>query len=120
MNIYKSTLPYTQLSDREQRRFPRKIFRQQASLGLPGAGIVQGYTLDISAQGLSVLIPIALKVGEVCSVRFNILINGQTTRVSGVGKVANCSCAGDGFRIGMHFKAQDPAIQQALIMFTTS
>lgn len=119
MNIYKTSLPYTQLSDRDQRRHPRKMFRQQVSMGIPGQGIIQGYTLDISAHGLSVLIPTPMKVGEACSVRFNILINGQTVRVSGAGKVANCSCAGDGFRVGMHFKAQDPAIQQALIVFTT-
>jgi hypothetical protein len=120
MNIYKSSLPYTQITDRDQRRYPRKMFRQQASLGLPGQGIITGYTLDISMHGLSVLSPISLKVGEVCSVRFNIVINGQTVRVAGAGKVANCSCAGDGFRIGMHFKAQDPVVQAALFEFTSA
>ena len=118
MNLYKQTAPYTQLSELDQRRYPRRLFRQQISMGVPGQAILQGYTLDISAQGLSVLIPIPLKVGEVCSVRFNIMINGQTMRVAGTGKVINCSCAGEGFRIGLHFKAQDPAVQQALIKFT--
>lgn len=119
MNLYKTTLPYTQMSERDQRRYPRKMLRQQASIGIPGEAIIQGYTLDISVQGISILLPRALKVGEVCAVRFGILINGQTVRVAGAGKVANCSCAGEGFRIGMHFKAQDPSIQQALIEFTT-
>lgn len=106
------------MSEHDQRRYPRKMFRQQVSMGVPGYAIIQGYTLDISRYGLSVLIPDALKVGEVCAVRFSILINGQTVRVAGAGKVANCSCAGEGFRIGLQFKAQDPAVQQALIAFT--
>ncbi len=78
---------------------------------------MQGYTVDISAYGLSVLIPLALKVGEVCAVRFNVLIHGQTVRVAGMGKVMNCSCVGEGFRIGMQFKAQDPAVHDALTEF---
>src|SRR5689334_14668363 len=119
MNLYKSTLPYTQILDQD-RRYRRKMFRQQVSMGVPGYAIIQGYTLDISPNGLSVLIPVALKMGEVCSIRFGILINGQTVRVAGAGKVANCSCAGEGFRVGMHFKAQDPAVQQSLIAFTAA
>ncbi|HVY24304.1 MAG TPA: PilZ domain-containing protein [Steroidobacteraceae bacterium] len=118
MNLYKQTPLYTQLQDNDMRRYPRKMFRQQVSVGLPGHSIMQGYTLDISAQGLSVLIAMPLKVGDVCAVRFNILINGSTMRVAGTGKVANCTCAGEGFRIGMHFKAQDPAVQQSLLNFT--
>jgi hypothetical protein len=117
MNLYKQTSPYTQLTEQDLRRFPRKLFRQQLSIGVPGYSIMQGYTIDISAYGLSVLIPRALKIGEVCAVRFNILIRGQTVRVAGVGKVMNCSCAGEGFRIGMQFKAQDPAVHTALAEF---
>jgi len=120
MNLYKKTSLYTQLPDQDQRRFPRKLFRHQVSIGLPDGLIIQGYTIDISAQGLSVLIPRKLNVGAVCAVRFGILIKGQTLRVSGAGRIANCSCAGEGFRIGLHFKAQDPAVQQALTEFTTT
>ena len=117
MNFYKQTSPYTQLADHEQRRHPRKLFRQQLSLGVPGHSIMPGYTIDISAYGLSVLIPRALKVGEICSLRFGVLIRGQTVKVSGVGRVMNCSCAGEGFRVGLQFKAQDPAVHTALAEF---
>src|SRR6185369_7701155 len=99
MNFYKQCSPYTQLADHEQRRHARKLFRQQLSLGVTGHSIMPGYTIDISAYGLSVLIPRALKVGEVCSVRFKVVIRGQTVTVAGAGKVMNCSCAGEGFRI---------------------
>jgi hypothetical protein len=117
MNFYKQTSPYTQLAEQELRRHPRKLFRQQLSLGVPGYEIMPGYTIDISAYGLSVLIPRALKVGEVCSLRFGVLIRGKTMRVAGVGRVMNCSCAGEGFRIGLQFKAQDPAVHTALVEF---
>jgi len=120
MNLFKKTSPYTQLSDHEQRRFPRKLFRHQVSIGLPDGAIIQGYTIDISAHGLSVLIPRKLSVGDVCAVRFSILINGQIMRVAGAGRAVNCSCAGEGFRIGMMFSAQDQAVQQALGDFVAS
>ena len=120
MNLYKKTSPYTQLPDTQQRKFPRKLFRHQVSIGLPDGAIIQGYTIDVSAQGLSVLIPLKMNVGDVCAVRFGIMINGQIMRVAGAGRVANCSCAGEGFRIGMLFSAQDESVQQALADFVAS
>jgi len=87
---------------------------------LTDGAILRGYTIDISAQGLSVLIPRKLNIGEACAVRFSMLINGQIMRVAGMGSIANCSCAGDGFRIGMLFVASDPIVQQALADFVVS
>lgn len=120
MDLYKKAPLYTQLPDGDARRYSRKMFRQQVSVGMPGQAIIQGYTIDVSTHGLSVLMLRAMKVDDVCAVRFNVMINGTTMRVAGMGKVLNCSCAGEGFRIGMQFKAQESAVQQALINFIAS
>jgi len=118
MNLYSRTLPYTQMPQADQRKHPRKMFRQLVSLGVPDRQLIQGYTIDISAEGLSALIPVALKIGDVCAARFTIMIGDRVVRISGAGKLCSCVCTGSGFRIGIHFKSQDSIMQQALTQFT--
>lgn len=89
----------------DQRRSPRKPMRQRISLGTAKHGIVQGQTRDISASGLSVMVPVALANLTVCAVHFDLIVDNRLIRFSGHGKIVHCSCAGmEGFRIGMQLQ----------------
>jgi PilZ domain len=102
----------------DQRRSPRKPMRQKISLGTANHGIVQGHTRDISASGLSVMIPVALATNAVCAVRFELMVDGRLIRFSGHGKIVHCSCAGmDGFRVGMQLQLDDPRLLPLLEKF---
>jgi len=116
MDYYTQPLSRTLLnSGADRRSSQRKRLQRRVSLGLTKGAIVQGHTVEISLGGLGVMIPTALAIGEVCAVRFDMLINGESVRIAGIGKVVNCSCSGlDGFRIGMKFTARDPHISQAI------
>jgi PilZ domain len=104
--------------DLEKRRSPRKPMRQRVMIGTVGHGIFQGQTLDISAGGLSVMIPFALATRTVCAVRFELMVDGRLVCFFGNGKVAHCSCAGmEGFRVGMQFQVDDPKLLPSLNKF---
>ena len=121
MNFYSKSLPYTSLSEAGQRRGARKLVRQRVSIGTIEQAIIQGHTIDVSAHGLSVLLPVALAIGEHCAVHFDLQTDGESVRIAGVGKVVNCTCSGlNGFRIGMIFKAHDAAVQRILTHYVTT
>ena len=108
----------TVANDAEKRRSPRKPMRQRVTIGTAVHGIVQGHSRDISAGGLSVMLPVALATNTLCAVRFELMIDGRLVRFSGTGKVAHCSCSGmDGFRVGMQFQLDDPKLMSPLNRF---
>jgi len=95
--------------------------RQRVSLGTPEHGIIQGQTRDVSAGGVSVITPVALRINTVCAVRFDLLVDGRLVRFSGHGKVMHCSLAGmEGFRLGMQLKIDDAKQTAALAMFMST
>lgn len=98
----------------ERRRIKRHPLRSRALIGIQGQPSVRGSMIDISTGGISIALPSALAAGTECMVFFTVTVAGQLIAVSGAGKVANCICSGDGFRIGMRFSTQDPQAQRAL------
>jgi hypothetical protein len=102
----------------DKRRSPRKAIRQRISLGTAKQGIVQGQTRDVSASGLSAMMPSALPNGALCAVRFDLIVDNKVMRFSGHGKIVHCSCAGmEGFRVGMQLQLDDPKLTNALNKF---
>lgn len=102
-------------SEAERRASPRKRLQCRVTIGLGAGKIVQGYTTEISIGGLGILIPTALSVGELCGIRFDLMVNGEAFKILGTAKVANCSCSGlDGFRVGMQLTVRDPRALQAV------
>lgn len=120
MDYYTQTSPLHLLQNTEQRKRPRKPMRRQVSVGDTYRGIVRGHTLDMSEDGLSVMLPVALAVNSSCAVRFELFVDGNLVRVAGAGKIVHCSCVGmEGFRVGMRFNVQDPHVQPLLSEFLT-
>lgn len=109
MDYYTQPLPHTLLSaGAERRRNPRKRLQRRVAIGLGKGEIIQGQTVEISSGGVGVMLPKALRMGETCIVRFNMLVDGLAVQIDGVGKVANCSCSGlDGFRVGLQLSVRD-------------
>jgi hypothetical protein len=92
--------------------------RQRITLGTTTHGIVQGHTRDISAGGLSVMIPVGIALNAVCVVHFELMVDGRLVRFSGTGKVIHSSLAGmEGFRVGMKLQLNDAKLLMALERF---
>jgi hypothetical protein len=98
----------------EQRRVKRHPLRSRALIGIQGQPSIRGSMIDISINGVSIALPAALPTGTECMLFFAVTVGGQLIAVSGPGKVVNCICSGDGFRVGMRFSTQDPQAQRAL------
>jgi hypothetical protein len=99
----------------DRRLTKRRPLRSRALIGIPGKAAIRGNVVDISAGGLSVILPIAPDIGIECTMFFTIMLDGKIITVSGYGKVLNCVCgSSEGFRIGMKFHTQDPQAQSAL------
>jgi hypothetical protein len=98
----------------DRRRIKRHPLRSRALIGLQGQASIRGSMIDIASDGISVALPSALAAGTDCMVFFTVTVAGQLIAVSGPGKVVNCICSSDGFRVGMRFSTQDPQAQRAL------
>jgi PilZ domain len=102
----------------DNRKSPRKPMRQRITLGTTSHGIVQGHTRDISAGGLSVMIPISLTINAVCVVHFELMVDGRLVHFSGSAKIVHCALSGmDGFRVGMKLHLNDAKLVTALERF---
>lgn len=91
----------------ERRHSARKRLQRRVSIGLNRGVILQGHTIEISVGGVAVMLSQPLKIGEKCAVRFDLLADGVSTKVAGIGQVANCVCSGENFRVGLQLQVQD-------------
>lgn len=72
-------------------------------------------TIDVSLDGLCLLVPEQLPVGKVCDVGFEAPLNGKMVRVIGAAQVIYCILSGtEGFRIGFQFVRLDAANNKTL------
>lgn len=92
-----------------------KVMRWPASLRLDHATTVDGKAIQVSATGISLVLPRSMREGEIGLVRVNAFINGKPMRLQARGSVVCCACVGmDGFRISLRFKDLDEDAANAL------
>lgn len=92
----------------ERRRSPRTIVRCEASVALNDDRRLVGSTVDVSAAGVCLSLPVALDPGERCGLRLNIGTPEDVTIVEMRGRVCFCVPQPQGYRIGLHCTHIDP------------
>lgn len=99
----------------DTRSYPRKVLRCLALVALPGATPLRGKTLDVSLDGVSIMLADQLTVGQVCSVGFEAPLNGRMVRITSPARAVYSILHGtDGFRTGFQFERMDAANSKLL------
>jgi c-di-GMP-binding flagellar brake protein YcgR len=99
----------------DRRRAKRTPLRYRATVRVAGQPDIHGSTLDASAGGLNVALPVSLPIGSECRVSFTIATDGKLISLTGIGKVVHSVCtSSQGFRVGMTFNVQEPQAKHAL------
>ncbi len=108
----------TQVVLSEQRTTERRALQVNARLlAQEGNIVIPARTVDISANGLSLLVDRSLKQGEVWEIAFDLPMDGKFHPIEAVAQVANGIVASNGVRIGFQFKRLNMASMIAITRF---
>ncbi len=108
----------TQVVLSEQRTTERKTLQVSARLLAQEGGIVvPARTLDISANGLSLLVDRSLQQGDVWEINFELPMEGKFHPIEAVAQVAHGIVAANGVRVGFRFKRLNMASMIAISRF---
>ncbi|OFA04133.1 PilZ domain-containing protein [Duganella sp. HH101] len=101
----------------DQRSVARKIVRAKAVVIMDGMPPLQGRTIDISAQGLSLNFEHKLGTGHMGQLSFELFIDGKAQLLTCRSKVTYCIFSGDHFKIGYQFLNLDSITSSAITKF---
>lgn len=101
----------------DQRSVARKIVRAKAVVVMDGMPPLQGRTIDISAQGLSLNFEHKLGTGHMGQLSFELFIDGKAQLLTCRCKVTYCIFSGDHFKIGYQFLNLDAITSSAINKF---
>jgi hypothetical protein len=101
----------------EQRKFPRKVFKTKALVALDGRPPVEGRTVDLSAEGVSVSFPDPVAPGQGAYVRFDIFAEGKSSTVTARATAKYCIFSQGEFKVGFHFVDLDRDAAKAVALF---
>jgi hypothetical protein len=87
----------------EQRKSPRKILRGKAMWVLAGAAPVAARTIDIGANGISLLLADSATPGQKGQVSFEMLLEGKSHIITARATVMYCLFSSSGFKTGFQF-----------------
>ncbi len=93
----------------DNRSILRKILRCHAKVAMAGRPPLNARTVDISPNGMCLLVAEQLPAGLSCNVSFEVPLNGKMKKVQVIAKAVYSVFGTDGFRIGMQFTQVDPA-----------
>ncbi|MNR79840.1 hypothetical protein D3C72_105510 [compost metagenome] len=97
-----------------RRKVQRFVFRRRGLLKR-GASSTQIHTIDVSTQGMGVMVPVPLKVGESCAIVLDALVGGRIMQLKFDCKAVDCTLAGiEGFRTSLYIDGSVEAHQQQL------
>jgi c-di-GMP-binding flagellar brake protein YcgR len=98
----------------DRRVSPRKICRVGAFFSLHGDAPMRAKTLDLSSNGLGLLLPRALRAGTVGEVSFEIYVDGSLRQIAAKVEVSNCVFLSREVRVGCRFLSLDNGSKKAL------
>ncbi len=102
----------------EQRTTERRALQVSARLMAQEGGIaIPARTLDISANGLSLLVDRTLHQGETWEIAFDLPMEGKFHPIEAVAQVAHGIVAANGVRVGFRFKRLNMASMIAISRF---
>lgn len=108
----------TQVVVSEQRSTERRGLQVNARLVAQDGGIdIAGRTIDISANGLSLLTDRSLHQGEVWEITFELPMDGKFHPIAAVAQVAAAIVVANGVRVGFRFMRLNMASMIAISRF---
>jgi c-di-GMP-binding flagellar brake protein YcgR len=88
----------------DQRQSKRKILKVKALLAIEGgARSMAGRTVDLSGEGVSVIVPDSVPPGAHGQVRFEIFHDGKATQVHARARVQYCILSNGEYKLGLQF-----------------
>lgn len=97
-----------------RRKAQRFVFRRRG-LMTRGGITTQIHTIDVSTQGMGVMVPEPVKVGEACAIVLDTLVGARIMQLKFSCKAVDCSLAGiDGFRTSLYIDGSVAAHQEQL------
>ncbi|MBI1892287.1 MAG: PilZ domain-containing protein [Burkholderiales bacterium] len=105
----------TDMTELDLRLYPRAVFRCRARLSVEDKPPINAWTVDISMDGISIMLAEPIELGQYCVVKFETAISGSPRQFSAIAKSVYCVCSCTGqYRIGFQFYGINPA-QAAII-----
>jgi c-di-GMP-binding flagellar brake protein YcgR len=94
----------SEMTESEARLAPRKKLCCSAKVAAENRAPLKGQAIDISLNGISVLVAEPIPFGLSCSVAFEVAIDGEIKQVSAIARSVYSVAKGtEGFRIGLQF-----------------
>lgn len=98
----------------DNRQSTRKVLKTKAQLSIEESRPVEVRTIDISVDGLGLLLPGPVTPGQPGKIVVNMYFDGKAHIVSAVGKITYCVFSGGEFRAGFKFVRLEPAAPGAI------
>ena len=90
------------------RQAARKILRCRALIRTEDGEIAQGKTMDISLDGVCIVLERLIPDEQMCELRFEIVANGQLHLFQAKARLIYCICTNFSYRAGFRFFELDP------------
>lgn len=101
----------------DRREQQRKVCRVSATVLVAELGHLPAKTIDLSTQGIALLLPVALPRGTVAEVGFKLYVSGALHQVKAGIEVTNCVFLSADVRVGCSFVSLDAAARRVLSDF---
>lgn len=101
----------------DQRTSARKILKVKAKLMIDGVPPVAVRTVDIASNGMSVAVEEPCRTGLMCTIAFDLLLDGKPTPINARSKIAYCILSGGQFKVGLTFQNLDMGASSAISKF---
>lgn len=96
----------SQLTGVERRIAARRPLRSSVIVGIAGAPLIHGRSIDISASGLGLIAPVDVRASVRCRIAFSLMLKNKTMRqmdLTGVVVYSALSSKYGAFQVGIQF-----------------
>lgn len=110
--------PYGSTVQSDQRQSKRKILKVKAMLMVEGSASTKlARTVDVSGEGVSVVVADSVQPGAHGTVRFEIFHDGKATPISARARVQYCILSNGEYKVGLQFVNLELSAMAALSRF---
>jgi hypothetical protein len=100
---------------KDSRVEPRKIVHYSARVLSNNSTSVKARTIDISMNGISLMLDEPVAISQQYSVVFEAALGGKFVKINLTGRSMYCTCVGtSGFRVGIQFDPHNDAIAKTI------
>jgi c-di-GMP-binding flagellar brake protein YcgR len=112
-----SALQPSQADAIDRRSGPRRVCRVRASVTLADGATLAAVSIDISREGMALLLPCPLPTGTECTIDFSLYVSGAIHRIRLSARALNSVFMSHDVRVGFAFVRLAPDSQRLLSEF---